>query len=91
MTREEIYAWMDKQIEAVEILNTPLDKEDPFYICVAGSGEKSVHIYHIDTLCEELNQVWNIEYHDEECDSHYFMYKGYKFFGLSRRKTHDRK
>lgn len=83
MTREEIYNWMDNQIKAEEIRREPADKEDPFYICVAGTEtDKCVHIYHIDTLCKELDILYEEEPHSDEFDRHYFMYKDYKFFGL---------
>ena len=82
MTREKIYEWMDKQIEAMNIHNTPLRKDDPWYVCTAGIHEKEVHVCGIDTLCKELDQPWNVAPHDDDYVQHYFMYKGYKFFGL---------
>ncbi len=89
MTREEIYEWMDKQIEAMNIRSTPLRKDDPWYVCVAGINTKEVHVHGIDTLCRELDQPWNVALFDDDYVQHYFMYKGYKFFGLVNKEKTD--
>lgn len=80
-TTKQIYTWMNKQIMAVQTICTPLDKKDPFNICIAGCTSE-IHIYGIDNLCKKLNIVWNVEDRDGEYEVHYFMYRGYKFFGL---------
>ena len=84
MTKEKIYEWLNMQIEATEILNIPLDTENPTYICMAGyTGEKNVHIYGIDRLCKELGVECEVEKdYTVEYDLHYFMYNGYKIYGL---------
>lgn len=85
--KEKAYAWMDKQIEACNIQNMPLDPKDPFYICIAGTyGGNTIHVYNIDNLCKIINVKYKFEPHDSEYNSHYFMYKGYKFFGLIERE-----
>ena len=82
MTRKQIYAWMDAQIRAVEIINTPLFKDDYFRVCIAGAYAKKVHVYNIDELCTLLHKPWRVEAWDGRKDTHYFKYRGYKFFGL---------
>ena len=82
MTREAIYSWMDKQIEAAELQNIPVDIENPFYILNASSTPGKIHVYNIDNLCKELNQPFIPEEHSDQLICHYFMYNGYKFFGL---------
>ena len=93
MTRKEICAWMDKQIKAEKIRQTPLYEDDPFRICIAGPLDKEIHIYQIDNLCEELDISYEVEEHSEDYDRHYFMYKDYKFFGLvsKEEETHEGK
>lgn len=90
-TTKQIYAWMDKQIRAMQImntpLNTPLDKKDPFNVCIAGAiSEIEIQIYGIDRLCKELNIAWNVEDWDDKYAEYYFMYRGYKFFGLVKKE-----
>lgn len=82
MKREEVYHWMDRQIEAAEIQNIPVSNANPYYIRIAGNIPQEIHIYGIDNLCKELNIHWNVENHSNEFERHYFMYRGYKFFGL---------
>lgn len=90
-TTKQIYTWMDKQIRASQIICTPLDKKDPFNVCIAGCTS-GIHIYGIDNLCKKLNIVWNVKDFDDEQEEHYFMYNGYKFFGLVyKEKTDERK
>lgn len=88
MNREKIYEWLNMQIEANEILNIPLDTENPNYICMAGYiGTKSIHIYGIDRLCKELDIECEVEKdYTKEYDLHYFMYNGYKIYGLAEKE-----
>lgn len=81
-----IYKWMDKQIVARQYINESFDENDPFYICIAGGISNEIHVYGIDNLCRELNMSINVEPHSDEYVKHYFMYHGYKFFGLIERK-----
>ena len=82
MTKQDALKWMDKQIIACNIQNTPLDPENRFFVNnAAGWRENSVHIYGIDELCKLLNMKYDVE-HDVENDIHYFVYKGYKFYGF---------
>lgn len=87
-TEKEIYAWMDKQIEATEIRCTPLDKDDPFNICIAGS-DKKIHVYGIDDLCKKLNIPWKVKDFSDDSVEYYFVYKGYTFFGLVNKEKTD--
>lgn len=87
-TAKQIYAWMDKQIRAAQIICTPLDKKDPFNICIAGCTSE-IHVYGIDRLCKELNIAWNVKDWDDEHVEYYFMYRGYKFFGLVKKEETD--
>ena len=89
MTKKMIYSWMNKQIEAMNIHNTPLLKDDPYYICTAGIHKDEIQVYGIDTLCQELNEPWNVAPHDDNYVQHYIMYKGYKFFGLVNKEKND--
>lgn len=84
--KEKAYAWMDKQIEACNIQDMPLDFKDPFFVCVAGDCGNRIHVYNIDNLCNIINVKYKSEPHDSDYTRHYFMYKGYKFFGLIERK-----
>ena len=98
-TIKELFAWMDKQIEAYEIQNTPLDTRDKYYVCIAGSTDSGIHIYNIDHLYDELMRFFgehlDISLFVEPCindmtmEKHYFMYKGCKFFGLAAKGEYD--
>ena len=91
MTKQDIYDWMDKQIQADMLQNEVPNEEDKFYICNASADlHKSVHVYGIDNLCKELNEPYSIEEHSMGVDRHYIVYKDYKFFGLAERnKEHE--
>lgn len=83
MTKQDALKWMDKQIIACNIQNTPLDPENPFFVNnAAGWKGNSVHVYRIDELCKLLSMKYDVEPNDVENDIHYFIYKGYKFYGL---------
>lgn len=100
MTREEIYAWMDKQIEACDTQNIPLIEEKPFFVCNASGyiqqaeEGKRVHVYgihHLYNMLRELGQPVEVFVVDRSdgYETHYFMYKGYKFFGLINKGGED--
>lgn len=83
MTRQDIYDWMDKQIQAYELQRLVPNEDDEFYICCAGANrDKAIQVYGIDNLCKELDEPYSIEEHSMGVDRHYIMYKDYKFFGL---------
>ena len=91
MTRKEkAYAWMDKQIEACNIQNMPFDHKDSFFIRNASATGSRVHVYNVDNLCNVIGVEYTVEPHSDEYNSHYFMYKGYKFFGLVERYENER-
>lgn len=89
MTKEKIYEWMDKQIEAAKIHCTPFLVDDPWYICTAGIHDAEVHVCGIDNLCRELDEPWNVAPHNDDYVQHYIMYNGYKFFGLVNKEKND--
>lgn len=96
----EIYEWMDKQIEACKAQNIPLIKEKPFFVCNASARfydseeGKYIHVYgihHLYKMLRELGQPVEVFVKDrsDEFETHYFMYKGYKFFGLIHKGGED--
>ena len=83
MTRQDIYDWMDKQIQAYELQRLVPNEDDEFYICCAGANrDKGIHVYGIDHLCEELDVGYFTRFWDGKFDEHYIVYKDYTFFGL---------
>jgi len=81
--KQKLLKWLDSQIEATKLINTPFDEEDRFYIMNASSpDEKKVHIYGIKNLAKELHRHLRYEEHDDDYVSAYFTYKQYKFYGL---------
>lgn len=81
--KNKLYRWMDNQIFAHKLANRSLYSKEPFYVCNCRKAtEKEVHIYGIDNLCKELNITYKIKDYDSETIEHFFIYKGYKFFGL---------
>lgn len=100
MKASEIYAWMDKQIEACDAQGSPLIEEKPFFVCNASGYShvvddgKYVHVYgiqHLYKMLRELEQPVEVFVVDrsDEFETHYFMYKGYKFFGLLHKGGED--
>ena len=83
--KNKVYRWMDDQILAHRLINTPLYSKDPFYVCNCSWGGKEIHLYKIDNLCKELKISYKIKDFDSETVEHFFIYKGYKFYGLYKK------
>lgn len=86
ITREEGYAWLDRQIEGLAIMSEQLDGIGSF----AGEA-KEIHIFGFKRLLEILGCPFVRAYHTENTDELYFTYRGVKFFGLSWEKRIGKK
>ena len=86
LREDDIYSWMNQQIKAYKIQDKELQfGDDDIYdvICIAGHySEKEIHVYKIRKLAELIGVECEVEPFNEDMDTHYFWYKGYKFFGL---------
>lgn len=86
--KDKLYRWLDNQILAIRLINKPLDSKNPFYVCNCNYDvDGNIHIYNIDNLCKELNIPYQMEEFDSEKEIHFFIYKGYKFYGLVKKKV----
>ena len=86
LQKETIYSWMNQQIKAYKIQGKELQfGNDSIYdvICIAGHyTEKEIHVYNIQKLAKLIEIECEIAPFDEDKDTYYFLYNGYKFFGL---------
>ena len=84
--QDTIYSWLNQQIKAHKILckEIPLSEDEPWdTICVAGVTEsKGIHVYPILTLAKLIGEKCEKAPFSDENDEYYFMYNGYKFYGL---------
>lgn len=86
--KNKLYRWMDNQILASRIMSKSLYSDKPYYVAVCGnSDERKIHIYGIENLCRELNISYKVSEWDDEYEEHYFIYKNYRFFGLSKKRV----
>lgn len=79
ITREEAYAWMDKQVDAYNTMNERLG-DDIENITYNSSG---IHVYNLTRLAEVIGHPYVRSYHDHDTDKLHFRYRGIDFFGIS--------
>lgn len=82
MTKEGALKWMKDQIIACDLQSRPLDPNNKFFICNASYTGNRIHVNGIENLSQILGIPCTVENHSDVYDYHYFMYKGYRFFGL---------
>lgn len=88
MTREDVYAWLDKQVDALKAMREPLGVGDVENIAIV---KNELHIYDFKLILDILGCPFVREYHTENTDALYFEYRGVKFFGLSWEKRIGKK
>lgn len=86
ITRTEAYEWLDRQVDAMELMGEPLGAVEN----MRGS-DKEFHIYNFEKLIDILGCPFVRAYHTENTDELYFNYRGVKFFGLSWEKRIGKK
>lgn len=88
MEYAEIKEWLDKQIawrnEGISIkdFNSQIGVIDSNFV-----QEKDIHLWKADIVADILGVELQREEFNEEYDQLYFMYKGYKVYGLRERKN----
>ena len=88
MTREDVYAWLDKQVDALKVMREPLGFGDVENIAI---NKNELHIYNFQKILDILGCPFVREYHTDTTDALYFEYRGVKFFGLSWEKRIGKK
>lgn len=78
ITREEAFAWMDRQIDARNTMREPLgdDIENISY------NVNGIHVWNVTDLAKAIGYPYIRSNHDHETDMLHFRYRGVEFFGI---------
>lgn len=79
ITKEQAYAWMDRQVEAYNMMNERLGGGIE-NITYNGDG---IHVFNLAKLAEIAEHPYVRSYHDFDTDKLHFRYKGVAFFGIT--------
>lgn len=82
MIKEQAYEWMDKQIQAHEMLSEKLGD-----IELCGVGGKEIHVYNgIDKLAKTIEVPLAMKIEDGSAYPfvYSFSYRGYKFYQIEK-------
>lgn len=85
ITKEDVYAWLDKQVEAYKVMSEPLSDEIENLTFYSQSNE-SVHIWNIEKLLEITGDTFVRSYYTSKSDKITFRYRGVEFFGIAKEK-----
>lgn len=85
ITKEEVYAWLDRQVEAYKVMKEPLG--DNFEnLTFYPRAREEVHIWNIEDLLAITGDTFVRSYHPSDSDKLSFRYRGVEFFGFSKDK-----
>lgn len=91
ITKEQAYAWMDKQVNAYNVMNEELDFGYSSICNLAFYRVPRIHVYHMDILADIVGRPYLRSYLDDTSDRLSFHYKGVEFFGYSYDKRIGKK
>lgn len=85
ITKEEVYAWLDNQVEAYKVMKEPLSayiENLTFY----PECKECILIWNIEELLEITGDTFVRSYHPSDSDELSFSHRGVKFYGFSKDK-----
>lgn len=87
ITREEAYAWLERQVEACNMMSEPLGRVEnmSFY------PEKRIQVYCFQMLVDALGRPYVRSDFGPKIDKLHFRYKGVEFFGITHEKRIGKK
>lgn len=87
MDKQKAFEWMDKLIDAFELMHSDLITENEKEIsCLTTYADEGIHIWHPDRLADLVGIPYVATREEDDTTWIVFHYKGYVFRGLSNKK-----
>lgn len=88
ITREEAFAWLDKQVDAFKVMK---EEPDDFLCNLTFFNSNGIHIYKMEKIVKLLGVTFVRCYGNKQNDKLYFSYRGVEFYGYADDKRIGKK